>query len=181
VDAQNSRLPCVGNAQIYDALFAEEPSEQRERAQATASALCGRCPRPCPDKVTPASGPRVAADLPLDWLPEHREGRSLYSGKERWHGTASGVVTYVCPCSACTDAHTADRNRRNAISLGRSIAIGRAYIPTEHRVSVFARMALDLHHEGRTPADIALALCVSEADVPRLVDHARQHLTGAAV
>ncbi|MGW1870967.1 hypothetical protein ACWCPS_36180 [Streptomyces mauvecolor] len=146
-------LPCLGNAHVYDALFHDEQPEQREHAQAKASTLCARCPCPCPcpDQVTPASAPRTAPELPEDWLPEHRTGRTLYTGDEPWHGTPTGVVTYGRPCPACTDAHTADRNRRNAVSLGRAMAKSRAYIPTKHRVAAFARMALDLHREGRTP------------------------------
>ncbi|MFI6055471.1 hypothetical protein ACIBCO_35965 [Streptomyces violascens] len=177
----SATLPCVGHEAVYDALFDDAPADLRADAQAKAVALCARCPRPCPDQVITVSEPRTAPELPDGWLPEQREGRALYTGRESWHGTPSGITTYGCPCQACADAHTAHTNRLKAISLGRPMAKSRAYIPTKNRVAAFARMALDLHREGRTTADIALALCVSETDAQRLIDHAQQHLSEAAV
>lgn len=161
-------LPCVGQEAVYDALFDDEHPDTRATAQTKAAALCARCPSPCPDKVSAASGPRLVTDLEPGWMPDTREGRAP------WHGTRAGVVTHGCTCRRCADAYASNKDRRRDISAGRSVAYGRSYIPIDQRVTAFARIAVDLLREGRTTADIATALCVTEDTALRLIDHAQQ-------
>lgn len=155
-------LPCFGNADIYDALFDDEQAALLAAAQAKAAALCSQCPAPCPDKVTVSSSPRTAELLPMGWLPPTKDGRPQYTGDEKWHGTPAGLATYGCQCWRCQEAHTNHKNPHNPHSLGKSPRTGGGYVPTNQRVAKWAQMAADLNRRGRTVAQIAEELYVTD-------------------
>lgn len=164
-----SVLPCVGQQAVYDALFDDVPAATRAAAQATALTLCSRCPLPCPDQVTAASAPRAVEILYDDWMPGETDGRPQYDGTERWHGTASGVTVHGCSCHRCQTAHDAGRARRQEAAAARSIRVGGEYVKPSQRPARWAAMAADLEQRGRTLAQIALELCVSEDTVRALL------------
>lgn len=166
-----ARLPCVGNAETYDALFEDGQPVLLAAAQAKAAALCARCSAPCPDKVTVSSGPRTAELLPMGWLPPTKDGRPQYTGDEKWHGTPAGLATYGCQCWRCQEAHTNHKNSHNARSLGKSLRTGGGYVPTDQRVAKWAQMAADLNRRGRTHAQIAEELYVTEDTARALLAH----------
>lgn len=136
--------PCVGHATLYDALFDDEQPEQRAAAQQQAAALCATCPTPCPQKVTASSPPRTSELLDEEWLPPSREGR---------------------PEPQVPKTRTWSAERR----AGAAFAVGRAYIKPQQRPAAWARMAAGLAAEGRTPTQIADALCVSTDTVHLLL------------
>ncbi|WP_435058414.1 hypothetical protein [Streptomyces sp. bgisy060] len=138
-------LPCLGHQDLYDALFDDAAPEQREPAHRRAMALCGACPQPCDQQVTAASVPRTVEPLPAGWLPAATEGRSLYTGRERWHGTAAGV----------------------------SIRTGGSYVRSVDRVDHWAAWAAELAADGIDHAAIAAELLVTE-DTVRLLLARRQ-------
>ena len=64
VTTEFSRLPCVGHHDLYDAALHSSATDNRERvrsARLEAARLCGSCPRPCAEKVTPPSPARRPA------------------------------------------------------------------------------------------------------------------------
>jgi hypothetical protein len=126
---------------VYDALFDDVPEAQRTTAQATAAALCGKCPNPCGDKVTADTGARHLELLPIGWMPPSSEG--IPEPEQPAFG----------------------KTRRRQHDPG----IGQDYVPTDKRVKAWARMAAERAAQGWTLADIALDLCVSEDTAQRLL------------
>jgi hypothetical protein len=140
--------PCVGNAAVYDtALYDEDvPPARRTAAIHTAASLCNGCPIniTCGDRVTLDSAPTELVLLPADWMPPEREG------------TAAPEAPPV--------------RRRSARRLqAAAITTGRDYVKPAQRPAVWARMAAGLIAEGRTVAQTAEALCVSEDTVHQLL------------
>jgi hypothetical protein len=140
-------LPCIGNADLYDALFDDVPEGQRQAAQAKAAALCGRCPSPCPQKVTPDAQARTLQLLPTGWMPAATEGRPEPE----------------------TPAFGKRRTRQDPL-----YGIGFDYIRPNKRVQTWARMAAERAAQGCRLSDIALDLCVTEDTAQRLIDMASQ-------
>ncbi|WP_333745546.1 hypothetical protein [Streptomyces sp. IBSBF 2950] len=170
-------LPCQDRLDVWDALFEDEGSEARATAHRTAVTLCAGCPRPCPEQVTEASAPRTVVDLAEDWLPPSREGRSQYTGKEKWHGTAAGVPTHGCYCHRCIAAYDAHRDRHAQRAKGQALSVGRMYVPVDDRVRIWATEAVALDRLGLTRAQIATQLYVTEETAEQLLAYAAQEFT----
>ncbi|MHA4819447.1 hypothetical protein ACXZ65_34420 [Streptomyces aculeolatus] len=167
-------LPCLGREAIYDALFDDIAPDRRAAALTEAVQLCSRCPSPCEQQVTAASGPRTAEELPLGWMPAERDGRPQYTGTESWHGTAAGLPTHGCHCPRCVMAYEAHCERQQNTALARRIQTGRSYVPAADRVDHWARWAADLNAAGWNPNDIADQLYVPLATVHLLLDHTKE-------
>ncbi|MDX3165953.1 hypothetical protein PV516_19385 [Streptomyces scabiei] len=172
-------LPCTERLDVWDALFEDEGSEVHAAAHRTAVTLCAGCPRPCPEQVTEASAPRTVTELTDDWLPPSREGRSQYTGEEKWHGTAAGVPTYGCSCRRCVTAYDAHRDRKVQRDIGQNLNIGRAYVAAADRVRVWATEAVALARLGLTPAEIGTQLYVTEETAEQLLAYAAKEFTHA--
>ncbi|GAA1110682.1 hypothetical protein [Streptomyces javensis] len=172
-------LPCTDRLDVWDALFEDEDSEAQAAARRTAVTLCAGCPRPCPEQITEASAPRTVTELAEDWLPPSREGRSLYTGKEKWHGTAAGVPTHGCYCHRCAAAYDAHRDRHAQRAKGHSLSIGRSCVPVADRVRVWATEAVAQTRLGLTPAQIATRLYVTEQTAEQLLAYAAREFIHA--
>jgi hypothetical protein len=142
--------PCLGHADLYDiVLFDDAPTEQRQQAVHRAAALCATCPTPCEQKVTADSGPAELVLLEPDWMPAAREGRP--EPEQRTFG---------------------GRHRKSD-----GPAVGREYVPTGRRASVWAAMAVERAALGHTLLDIATDLCVTEDTARQLIAIGRgEHL-----
>lgn len=140
--------PCVGQSDVYDAALYDDdiPTAQRTQAVHTAAALCSGCPiaDTCTDRVTLDTQPQPLELLPDNWLPPTREGR---------------------PEPAVPAARTWSKERRE----GAAITVGRDYVKPAQRPNAWARMAAELAEQGRTLAQIAEALCISEDTAAALV------------
>ncbi|WP_098894223.1 hypothetical protein [Streptomyces sp. t99] len=169
-------LPCLGHQDLYDALFDDADPEQWEPAHRRAMALCGACPQPCDQQVTATSAPRTVDLLSAGWMPAATEGRSLYTGKERWHGTAAGVATYGCSCARCEHAHEAHLVRHRDRARGQSLRTGASYVPTTDRVDHWAAWAAELADGGTDHAAIAQELLVTEDTVRLLLARRQEHV-----
>ena len=132
-------LPCVGRSALFDlVLFNDEaPADERAAARAEAAGLCARCPSPCPEKVTADTAPRHLVLLDDDWMPPAAEGK---------------------PEPQVPAARTWSADRR----AGAAVTVGHGYVRPHQRPAAWARMAADLAARGRTLAEIAASLCVSE-------------------
>lgn len=168
-------LPCLGHQDLYDALFDDVPTAQRELARRRAMALCGGCPQPCEEQVTAASAPRTVDLLADNWLPDATEGRSQYTGRERWHGTAAGVATHGCRCGRCQRAHDAHLARHRDRAQGQSLRTGASYVRAADRVDHWAAWAAELAADGTDHAAIAAKLLVTEDTVGLLLARRQEH------
>lgn len=140
--------PCVGHADLYDTALYDEDAPAAQRAQAIhqAAALCNGCPlaAACEGRVTLDAAPAELVLLPDGWMPPEREGIPQPEAPVRRGWSA---------------------NRRAAAAM----ATGREYVKPEKRPAAWARMAADLIAEGRSVAQVADALCISEDTVRTLL------------
>lgn len=133
-------LPCTTRPDIYDTLLDQHPdSPAYQDAHTEAVSLCSTCTRQCTDRVTPSSGPRVVEE---------------FDDTEWIPAPAPVVLLPVGPT----------RGRREYFP-----PTGREYVQPARRPAVWARMVAALAEQGRTPAAIAEALCVSENTVTALL------------
>ena len=139
-------VPCLGHADLYDAvLFDEGPSAHREQALHRAAALCGTCPAQCDQMVTIDTSRRELVLLDPDWMPPAREGKP----EPEPQVVRKRAKTNLPP-------------------------IGRDYIRPDQRIAAWARMAAERIAAGRSHADIAEDLCVTEETVGLLIALAQQ-------
>lgn len=137
-----AQLPCTGQTALYDLVLFDDTTAGPARAEAQhrAAALCAACPAPCEQQVTVDTVPQTLVLLPSDWLPPAREGKPE------------------------PEQRTPRRRQRETLP-----PVGRDYVRPAQRVTAWARMAGEDAARGRSLADIALDLCVSEDTAAELI------------
>ncbi|MBV9023350.1 MAG: hypothetical protein JO362_06055 [Streptomycetaceae bacterium] len=134
--------PCVGHSAVYDAALYDDhlPAAQRAQAVHTAAALCNGCP------IAASCTERVTADT---------APRELVLLPDDWMPPEREGIP--------------EPEIRTFGPKPKAIVTGFDYVRPQQRPAAWARMAAGLAGRGRTVAQIADELCVSEDAVRALL------------